>query len=138
MEENQRHLRTPMSAKSKSQQKLFAVVYAYQQGKIPADKVNTTIKKIAKSISPEDAKKFASTLQSGLHEVVNTPSYIRETLHEIIETKRPDYVKGRLVDTYTASLLSTVFNKLNETNQQKFVSKSLDQMVALAYKMVTE
>jgi DNA-binding phage protein len=71
-----------------------------------------------------------------LTEIMNSPDYIKETLYEIIETRQPNYIKGRLVDVYTASLLSTVFNKLNETNQQKFVSKSLDQMVALAYKMI--
>ena len=51
-----------MPAKSKSQQKLFALVHLYQQGKIPADKVSNTIKRIAKTISPEDAKKYAQAL----------------------------------------------------------------------------
>ena len=75
---------------------------------------------------------------SPLTEIMNSSEYIKETLQEIIQTRQPNYVKGKLIDTYTASLLSTVFNRLNEDNRKKFVSKSLDQMVALAYKMVTK
>lgn len=64
-------------------------------------------------------------------------SDVLKTLHRIVETKQPDYVKGKLIDTYTATLLCTVSTKLNEANQRKFTAKSLDEMVALAYKMVT-
>lgn len=60
-----------------------------------------------------------------------------DTLDEIIQQKRPDYVKGQLVDNYTAALIKTVLTNLHEDNQKLFLSKSVDEMVALAYKMVT-
>lgn len=40
-----------MPSTSKSQQRLFGIVHAYQTGKIPVGKVSTQIKKIVKSIS---------------------------------------------------------------------------------------
>lgn len=126
-----------MPATSKSQQKLFALVHLYQQGKLPADKVSAKIKRIAKTISPEDAKKYASTKHAGLKEIIESPSYITETLNDIMEYKTPEHIKGVLVDHYTAALLKTVITNLSESNRQKFVSKSIDEMVAIAYKMVT-
>lgn len=125
-----------MPASSKAQQKLFALVHLYQQGKLPTDKVSATIKRIAKTISQKDARKYASTKHNNLKEVMESSAYIRETIAEIIHEKRADYIKGKLVDHYTASLIFTVLNKLNEDNQRVFLSKNLDEMVALAYKMV--
>lgn len=125
-----------MPATSKAQQKLFALVHLYQQGKLPADKVSATIKRIAKTISPEDAKKYASTKHTGLKEIMESPTYIRETISEIISEKKADYIKGQMIDHYTATLMNTVLTKLNERNQQVFLSKSVNEMVALAYTMV--
>jgi len=53
-------------ALSKSQQRLFGMVHAYQKGKLkdPPDEV----KKIAKSIKKSDAKDFAQTKHKGLPE----------------------------------------------------------------------
>lgn len=129
-----------MPAVSKQQQKLFGLVHAYQQGKIPTDKVSSKIKKIAKSISPEDAKKYASTAHvdiNGLKEVFNSPSYIRQTLEEIIQTNTPDYVKGQLIDVYTAQMLTTVIKKLKEENKNILLQKPLNEMVAISYKILT-
>lgn len=129
-----------MPAVSKQQQKLFGLVHAYQQGKVPADKVSSKIKKIAKSISPEDAKKYASTSHANINElsrVFNSPTYIQETLKEIISTNTPDYVKGQLIDVYTAQMLTTVMKKLNEENKNILLQKSLNEMVAISYKILT-
>lgn len=126
-----------MPATSKSQQKLFALVHLYQQGKLPADKVSAKIKRIAKTISPEDAKKYASTKHTGLKEIIESSTYITETLNDIVENKNPEHIKGVLVDHYTASLLKAVITNLNGLNKEKFVSKSVNEMVAIAYKMVT-
>lgn len=127
-----------MPAVSKQQQKLFAMVHAYQTGKLSADKVDPRIKRIAKHISSTDAKKYASAVHSDLKELFHSPEYITDTLHYIIEQNVPEYVKGTLVDRYTASLLLTVFRKLNEDNQRKFVKQSIDEMVAVAYKILTD
>ena len=129
-----------MPAVSKQQQKLFGLVHAYQQGKVPADKVSSKIKKIAKNISPEDARKYASTSHVDIKElnvIFNSPAYIQETLKEIISTNTPDYVKGQLIDVYTAQMLTTVMNKLNEENKKTLLQKSLNEMVAISYKILT-
>lgn len=55
-----------MPAESKSQRRLMGMVHAYQQGKLknPPEKV----KSVAKHISPQDAKDFASTKEVSLPE----------------------------------------------------------------------
>lgn len=128
-----------MPSVSKQQQKLFGIVHAYQTGKISADKVNDKIKKIANNISPEDAKKFASSRVSidEVKTVFNSPTYIQETLQEIVNTKTPSYVKGELVDTFTAQMLTTVLKKLNESNKNILLQKPLTEIVAISYKILT-
>ena len=108
-------------------------------GKVSSDKVNDKIKKIAKSIAPEDAKKFASSRVSidEVKKVFNSPTYVQETLHEIVNTKTPTYVKGELVDTFTAQMLTTVLKKLNEHNKTMLLQKSLTEMIAISYKILT-
>jgi len=129
-----------MPAVSKQQQKLFGLVHAYQQGKVPAGKVSARIKHIAKSISPEDAKKFATTPHADikeLQEVFNSPLYVENTLQEIIKTNTPDYVKGQLIDVFTAQLLTTVMKQLTEQNKTALLQKPLNEMVAISYKVLT-
>jgi hypothetical protein len=130
-----------MPSTSKSQQRLFGIVHAYQTGKIPAGKVSTQIKKIAKSISSADAKKYASTshdnLKEILHTILHSPAYTEETLREIAITKIPAQVKGQLVDVFTAQMLVTVMNKLNEQNKKTLLQSSLNEMVAVSYKVLT-
>ena len=53
-----------MPAKSKSQQRLFGMVHAYQKGEL--DNPSKEIKDIAKSISKKDAEDFAETKHKGL------------------------------------------------------------------------
>ena len=62
---------------------------------------------------------------------------LSKVLDEIISNKTPGYIKGQLVDHYTASLIKTVYDKLHENNKKVFLSKTVDEMVALAYKLVT-
>jgi len=49
---------------SKSQQRLFGMVHAYQKGKLK--NASPEVRKIAKSIKKSDAKDFASTKHKGL------------------------------------------------------------------------
>jgi hypothetical protein len=60
-----------------------------------------------------------------------------EILNEIIKQQTPGHIKGQLIDHYTAALIRTVYTKLNEDNKKVFLSKSVNEMVAIAYKMVT-
>lgn len=55
-----------MPAKSKSQQKLFGMVHAFQKGELKD--ASPEVKKIAKGISYKDADEFASTKHKGLPE----------------------------------------------------------------------
>ena len=55
-----------MPATSKSQQRLFGMVHAYQKGEM--DDAPESVKRIAKSISREDARHFAETKHKGLPE----------------------------------------------------------------------
>lgn len=55
-----------MPAKSKSQQRLFGMVHAYQKGKLK--NAPKKVKSIAKRISKGDARDFASTKRKGLPE----------------------------------------------------------------------
>ena len=130
-----------MPSVSKSQQKLFGMIHAYQKGKIPADKVSPKIKKMAKTISPEDVVKYASTTHKGLDEILqdiyNSPAYIEETLREINETQIPAEIKGELIDIYTAGMLSMVTENLTNNKKQELLSLPVNKMVALAYKMLT-
>ena len=66
-----------MPARSKAQQRFFALVRSYQDG--DAKKVSPAIKKVAKSISKKDADDFASTKHNGL------PSKVRQEIREILQ-----------------------------------------------------
>lgn len=61
-----------MPAKSKSQQKLMGMVYAYKKGKLDTKNINKglldKIKKIAKDINLKDAKDFAETKHNNISE----------------------------------------------------------------------
>lgn len=62
---------------------------------------------------------------------------MRHVLQEIVMTGTPQEVKGTGIDKYTATMLLTVLDKLNEENQQKFLQRPLNEMVAIAYKILT-
>ncbi len=129
-----------MPAVSKKQQRFFGLVHAYQKGKIPADKVSAAVKKVAGTISPEDSKKYATTKHAGLKEIramLESPSYVQETLKHIVENNSPSKVKGHLLDVYTSKMILTVLTKLNENNRNALLSKSVNEMVAVAYKILT-
>lgn len=53
-----------MPARSGSQQRLFGMVHAYQQGKLK--RAPAKIRQVAARISPEDAKDFAATSHENL------------------------------------------------------------------------
>ncbi len=57
-----------MPAESKSQQRLFGMVHAYQKGELKG--ASPEVKSIAKEISPSSAEHFAATKHDGLPEHV--------------------------------------------------------------------
>lgn len=57
-----------MPARSKSQQRLFAMALALERGKMPKSKSSKKIKAISKGMSEEEIRKFAKTPHKGLKE----------------------------------------------------------------------
>lgn len=53
------------------------------------------------------------------------------------KTKIPQKIDEQYVDAYTAELLVTVIKGLSTENRKKFINESIDNMVSIAYKMVT-
>jgi hypothetical protein len=62
---------------------------------------------------------------------------VEQTLQRIVETGKADYVKGTMIDTFTANMLMTVVSKLTEENKQQLFKRSINEMVAVAYKVLT-
>jgi hypothetical protein len=130
-----------MPAKSKAQQRFFGMVHAYQKGKLPADKVSDRVKKVAKTISPEDAKKYASTEHDDLREIlqsiVNSPTYTEQLIREAANSEVPVKVKGKYIDSYTAKMVSLTLDNLTENNKLSLLENSMDEIVAISYKIIT-
>jgi hypothetical protein len=57
-----------MAAKSKSQQRYFGMISAYQEGKLPAHKLSKKQRETAKNMDPEKVDEFAETKHKGLPE----------------------------------------------------------------------
>ncbi|MFW5847798.1 MAG: DUF5661 family protein [bacterium] len=86
-----------MPAKSKSQQRLFGMVYAYKDGKLDLNELDDSlakkIKDIAEDISKKDAKKYASTEHDELPEKVEESSKIKR-FEEYIKESNDDKPEG--------------------------------------------
>jgi uncharacterized protein YaaR (DUF327 family) len=130
-----------MPAKSEAQQRFFGMVYAYQKGKLPADKVSDRVKRVAKTISPEDARKYAKTSHDDIKEIlasiVNSPTYTEQLIREAADSSVPIKVKGRYIDNYTAKLISLTLDNLTENNKLSLLENTIDEIVALSYKIIT-
>jgi len=86
-----------MPAVSKSQQKLFGLAHAVQQGKVPASKVSGAAKDIAKNVKKREVKKFASTPTKNLPDRVKKE--MKETVAELVKeilNETPDSKKYML------------------------------------------
>ena len=84
-------------AKSKEQQRLFGMAHAVQKGELSPSKVGGAVKKIAKTVDPEDVEDFASTKHKGLPEKVKK---LNETDQSIIGDKQ-DSISNKSVPTNT-------------------------------------
>lgn len=129
-----------MPAVSKKQQRFFGLVHAYQSGKLPASKASPAVKRVAKTISNADAKKYASTphknITEKLKEILRSPKYIEETINDMVESNSSGKIRGEVVDAYTAQMLKVVLARLTEENKNLFLSKPLNEMVAISYKIL--
>lgn len=60
-----------------------------------------------------------------------------DAIHSAAKTNIPQKIEERYIDGYTAKLLITVMNKLSSQNKKQFMNESIDRMVAVAYKIMT-
>jgi len=115
-----------MPAVSKKQQKLFAIVKAYKDGK--NNKVDQKVKDIANDISDEDATDMASTKTKNLPDKVSKEEIVHALVHNELaeDAKKRDYAKeyqARKGDYYEKYQSSTKAKKyraeLNQYNRDK-------------------
>lgn len=130
-----------MPAKSKAQQRFFGMVHAYQQGKLSADKVSKSVKRVAKTISPEEARKYAKTKHDDLREIlksiVTSPKYTEQLIRESADSPVPQKIKGVYIDSYTAKMLSLTLDNLTEANKLSLLKRSMNEIVTISYKIIT-
>jgi hypothetical protein len=130
-----------MPAKSKAQQRFFGMVHAFQKGELPADKASKAVKRVAKTISTDDAKKYASTEHDDLKEILtkiaSSPLYTEQLIREAANSEAPVKVKGKYIDSYTAKMVSLTLDNLTENNKLSLLENSMDEIVAISYKIIT-
>ena len=61
-----------------------------------------------------------------------------EQILHIAKTGQAGKVDETYIDKFNARLLVTVMHKLSPDNRQKFLGESVDKMIAVAYKIVTQ
>jgi serine/threonine protein phosphatase PrpC len=91
-----------MPAVSKKQQKLFAIVKAYKDGK--NDKVDQKVKDIANNISDDDATDMASTSTKGLLDKVSKEEIVRALIHNEIMSEGKADKYDKIVDKFAKTL----------------------------------
>ena len=58
-----------------------------------------------------------------------------DKLRAIVKNRQADKVHGNRIDAYTASVLVSIYDRLNAENRAKFESLSLPRAVALVWKI---
>jgi hypothetical protein len=130
-----------MPAVSKAQQRFFGMVHAYQTGKLSGEKVSNAIKRVANTISPEEAKKYATTSHKNLDEIlrsiVMSPAYTEQLIREAAKNNTVTKINGQYIDTFTSRLLVTALDNLTKENKTVLLQKPIHEMVLLSYKIIT-
>lgn len=57
-----------------------------------------------------------------------------ERLKSILQKRQAARVKGILVDTFSAKMIMTIYDNLSPEKKEKFATKSIKQMMAIACK----
>lgn len=113
-------------AKSKSQQRLFGMVHAYNKGELDKGEINSDllskIKKIASGMNDKDAKKIAKTNHDDLPEKVPTNEYV-DTLNHL-EILLSEENVGNITKTDTGFLIEKDERKFIIDFDQNFYLKS--------------
>ena len=130
-----------MPSKLTPQQKFFAKVYAFQKGRLPADKASDAIKAVANSVTPEEIKRFAKAddqeVKEIMRNIIGTRGYFEHALREAATSDYPVKIKGKYIDSYTAKLILLTLDNLTENNKRTLLENTMDEIVALSYKIIT-
>jgi hypothetical protein len=130
-----------MPSRSEAQQKFFQAVYAYQTGKLSPEKASKSVKRVAKTISPTTAKKYTKLAEDKLDEILksiaSSPLYTEQLIREASYSHIPMKIKGRYVDAYTAKMISVTLDNLAKNNKISLLEHSMDEIVAISYKILT-
>lgn len=60
------------------------------------------------------------------------------SLRIIMHDRRYALVEGVMVDTYTASAILSVYERLSEENRRKYISRSIAEMGVIAFKLLNK
>lgn len=67
----------------------------------------------------------------------SSPRFMRLVLEHTAKTGTPLHYKGDTIDKFTANMILSVAKKLNEHNRKELFRRPLNEMVAIAYKVLT-
>jgi hypothetical protein len=67
----------------------------------------------------------------------SSPTFMRLVLEHTAKTGTPLQYKGETIDKFTANMILVVAKKLNENNRKELFCRPLNEMVAIAYKVLT-
>lgn len=75
--------------------------------------------------------------QHGTEETVTDNALDRiNAVKRIVERKQYAKIDGMMVDLYSASIVSQVYDKLSDVNKAKYASCSIYRMLEIAYALV--
>jgi hypothetical protein len=129
--ENGRQLNEMVNEKatSKAQQRLFGMAHAVQKGELSPSKVGGAVKKIAKTVNPDDVEDFASTKHEDLPEKVDekltmTPeqnklnaSNIKESIFSsTIKVSPMEFMLGYLRQKYPIMMTANIEADMRDDN----------------------
>lgn len=103
-----------MPSKSKSQQRFFGLVRAYQKGEVKPADVSKSVKKAAKSMTKKDVKDFASTKHKGL------PSHVKKN-----KRKKPKNESKMRIVNITENQYNEIVSLLEDKNATNQISIGL-------------
>lgn len=61
---------------------------------------------------------------------------IIDDMRDIVDNKQAKKIKGTMVDLFTASIITQIYDKVNDANKSKMEKLPLEKLVDLAYKMM--
>jgi hypothetical protein len=148
-----------MPAVSQQQQKIFGLALSVKRGETPRSEASQEVLDIVDSMTEKDIEDFAGTEHKGLPKKVEQK--LREKIREIIKNninevsepqiitqlkdvlktgyksiKDPKTGKKMKVDRYSASAIVGVYDKLNQSNKEKFAQQGLLKMQSIAFKLL--